>query len=99
MNEERIRRNPATWQPAAACPCFVGSFLSLAVGFVLTTGWVLNAQRHPLLHGIGLTLLIVAIPIMILGGHCLDLMEKKVRNLIGISTLRETAEPNHDRHG
>lgn len=78
MNEERTKRNPATWEPAAALACFVGSVFSLAVGFVLTTEWVLKAQRHPLLHGIGLTLLIVAIPVMILGSHCLDLMEKKI---------------------
>lgn len=78
MNEERNKRNPVTWQPVAAFACFVGAVLSLAIGFVLTTEWVLNAQLHPMLHGIGLTLLILGIPILILGGHCLDLMERKV---------------------
>ncbi len=34
-----------------------------------------------MLHGIGLTLLIIGIPILILGGHCLDLMEREKRGV------------------
>ena len=61
----------------AAFVCFAGSILSLALGFALTTDWLLNAVRHPVLHAVGITLLMVGIPILILGGHCLDLMDKK----------------------
>lgn len=77
MNEMQVKPNPATWELAAAFACFAGSILSLALGFAFTTEFVLNAVRHPLLHAVGITLLIIGIPILILGGHCLDLMEKK----------------------
>ncbi len=71
-----LKRSPADWESAAAFACFLGSFLSLAAGFVLTTGAILNAQLHPLLHGIGLALLIIGIPVVILGGHFMDLRER-----------------------
>lgn len=77
MNETRIKPNQATWEPVAAFACFAGSILSLVMGFAFTTNWLLNAIRHPVLHAVGITLLIIGIPILILGGHCLDLMEKK----------------------
>lgn len=78
MDEERLTRN-YTWEPLAALACFVGAALSLVIGFVLTTGWVVNAQLHPFLHGVGLTLLIIGLPILILGGHCLDLNDRKAK--------------------
>src|SRR5688572_20672093 len=77
MNETRVKRKAATWEPAAAFTCFAGSILSLAIGFALTSNWLLNAVHHPYLHAVGITLLIIGIPILILGGHCLDLMDKK----------------------
>jgi hypothetical protein len=77
MNETRVKPNGATWEPVAAFACFAGSILSLALGFAFTTNWLLDAVRHPLLHAVGITLLIIGIPILILGGHCLDLMDNK----------------------
>jgi len=77
MNETRVKLNQVTWQPVAAFACFAGSILSLALGFAFTTNWLLDAVRHPVLHVVGITLLIIGIPILILGGHCLDLMDKK----------------------
>jgi len=74
-----INGKRAGWEPAAAVVCFAGAVLSLAIGFVFTTGWLLNANLHPLLHGVGIVLLIVGIPILILGGHFMDLRETKVR--------------------
>lgn len=83
MNGTRAGANSATWEAAAAFACFVGSILSLALGFVFTTNWILNEARHPFLHGVGITLLILGIPILILGGHCLDLVEKKRKGSSG----------------
>lgn len=77
MKETRVKPNRATWEPAAAFACFACSILSLALGFALTTNWLLDAVRHPFLHAVGIALLIIGIPILILGGHCLDLMDKK----------------------
>jgi hypothetical protein len=73
MSEER---NAISWEPWAACVCFVIAGVSLVIGFVFTTRWLLDDHIHPLLHGIGLVLLIVGIPILILGGHFMDLNEK-----------------------
>jgi cytochrome c biogenesis protein CcdA len=77
MSEERVKRDTAAWDVVAAALCFVAAVLSLAVGFVLTTRWLLDDHLHPLLHGAGLVLLVIGIPIMILGGHFMDLGERK----------------------
>lgn len=77
---ERIEREAVAWELAAALTCFMSAVLSLVIGFVLTTSWLLNAQLHPLLYSLGLGLLIVGIPIMILGGHFMDLRERKIEH-------------------
>jgi hypothetical protein len=76
MSEE-IRRGPIAWEPWAAIACFVVGAVSLALGALLTTRWLLNEQLHPFLHDIGLVLLIIGLPTIILGGHCMDLQDKK----------------------
>ena len=79
MNE-RNNRDRFEWEPLAAGVCFAGAVLSIAIGFVFTTSRLLDADLHPLLHGVGLVLLIVGIPILILGGHFMDLKERKVNH-------------------
>ena len=74
-----MHRARVTWEPLAAATCFVGAVVSIVTGFVFTTGWMLNAEIHPLLHGVGIVLLIVGLPILILGGHFMDLRERKGR--------------------
>src|SRR6185369_4935654 len=76
MSEE-LRGGPVVWEPWAAVVCFFTGALSLAIGSLLTTRWLLDEQLHPLLHTAGLILLILGIPIVILGGHFMDLREKK----------------------
>jgi len=78
MSEELIKGSIA-WEPLAAAACFVIAPLLLAIGFVLTTRLLLNSQLHPWLHGLGLIFLIIGIPILILGGHFMDVREKKIR--------------------
>ena len=80
MSEGRIERGPVAWESTAAAACFVVAVVSLAIGFVLTTRWLLNFQLHPLLHGLGLALLIIGIPLVILGAHFMDLRERKVNH-------------------
>ena len=75
--DERIIHRRLGWEHWAALGCFVAAVLSLAIGFVFTTGWMLNAEIHPVLHIVGLVLLIVGIPILILGGHFMDLRERR----------------------
>jgi hypothetical protein len=80
MSQERLKRDAAALDVLAAGACFVIAVFSLAIGFVLTTRWLLDDQVHPLLHGMGLVLLVIGIPIMILGGHFMDLGERKHRH-------------------
>ena len=75
---ERLQHHPVAWEPLAAGACFVVAVISLAVGFVFTTHWLLDDHLHPLLHTLGLVLLIVGIPIMMLGAHFMDLQDKKL---------------------
>ena len=79
MNEV-MEREVVAWELAAAITCFMSAVLSLVIGFVLTTRWLLNAQLHPQLYSLGLGLLIAGIPIMILGGHFMDLRERKIKH-------------------
>src|SRR4026207_1946385 len=74
---ERIKRSAVAWEPLAAATCFVSAVIALAIGFVFTTRLLLDDHLHPLLHAVGLVLLILGIPIMILGGHFMDLGDKK----------------------
>jgi hypothetical protein len=73
MSEERIQPEPGFWEWLAAMVCFAIGGLSLAIGFVLTTDRLLDAHLHPSLHAVGIVLLIIGIPIIILGGHFMDL--------------------------
>lgn len=77
MSEERIQQERGLWQWLAAVACFAIGSLSLAVGFVLTTDRLLDAHLHPSLHVLGIVLLIIGIPVIILGGHFMDLGEKR----------------------
>ena len=81
MSEERIEHEPGSWEWLAAVACFVVAVLAVAIGFVLTTDWLLDAHLHPALHVIGIVLLIIGIPLLILGGHCMDLGEKKSKHV------------------
>jgi hypothetical protein len=76
----RIGHEAVAWELAAAIVCFMGAVLALVIGFVFTTRWLLDAQVHPLLYSLGLGLLIVGIPVMILGGHFMDLRERKIKH-------------------
>lgn len=76
MREERTSRRAVFWD-VAAFSCFAGAFVAGITGSLLTTSWILNGQIHPRLHGLGTFLLLAAIPIFMLGGHCLDLGDPK----------------------
>ena len=73
----RHERGHSSWEAPAAFACFVTAVVVGIAGAVLTTSWILNAQAHSTLYTVGLALLILALPIVILGGHFLDLMDRK----------------------
>ena len=76
FKEERKRTQPA-WHAPAAVACFVVAVIAGLAGSLLTTNWIVSAQEHSTLRAVGLTLLILALPIAILGAHCLDLKDRK----------------------
>ncbi|HET6976496.1 MAG TPA: hypothetical protein VFI24_09260 [Pyrinomonadaceae bacterium] len=82
MSSERMQQEPGVWEWLAAVACFLIGALSLAIGFVLTTDRLLDAHLHPSLHALGIVLLIIGIPVIILGGHCMDLGEKKNKHVV-----------------
>jgi hypothetical protein len=95
MSEERIQPEPGFWEWLAAVGCFVLGVLALAVGFVLTTDRLLDAHLHPSLHALGIVLLIAGIPVIILGGHFMDLGEKKNGHVLLVLFLILTSTTVH----
>jgi len=73
MNKEPTKH---FWQ-VSALAFIVFAVVAAAAGSLLTTAWMINEQLHPWLHGLGLILLILAIPVFLVGGHCLDLRDRK----------------------
>lgn len=78
MSKQRTKRTVWTWEATGAVSCFAGGIGTALVGSVLTaTAWMLGAQLHPWLHGLGTVLLIVTIPLLIFSGYCLDWAERE----------------------
>jgi hypothetical protein len=77
MFRVKPQRMRLAWQAPAAAACFVLAVIAGLSGSLLTTNAVLNAHEHPVLYAVGLILLISALPIAILGAHCLDLIDRR----------------------
>lgn len=75
---ERVQEHLVAWELIAAGACFAVAVIAIALGFVFTTHWLLDDHVHPILHTLGLVLLIIGIPIMMLGAHFMDVQEKKL---------------------
>ena len=75
----RIRSQGAqlAWLGLAAAVCFVLAVIGSVCGCLLTTNAVVNAHEHPSLYAVGLISLIFALPVAILGAHCLDLIDRR----------------------
>ena len=76
MKNEITERSALFWN-MTACSCFAAAFVAGVVGSLLTTTWIVNGQLHPWLRDLGLVLLVVTMPSIIMGGHCLDLGERE----------------------
>ena len=77
MFRKELKRTQSAWHGRAAVACFVVAVIAALAGSLFTTNWILSAQEHSTLHAVGLTLLILALPIAILGAHCLDLKDRQ----------------------
>jgi hypothetical protein len=71
------QRTRLAWHALAAAACFVLAVIAGLSGSLLTTNAILNAHEHPALYAVGLISLILALPIAILGAHCLDLIDRQ----------------------
>jgi hypothetical protein len=69
-----------TWQALGAVVGLAGGIIAAIIGTVLSAGaWVLKNEANGLsLHSIGSMLLLSTIPLLILGAHCLDLLEQRM---------------------
>ena len=77
MFRKELKRTQPAWHAPAAVACFVAAVIAGLAGSLFTTDWILSAQEHSTLHAVGLTLLILALPIAMLGAHCLDLKDRQ----------------------
>lgn len=71
------QRTQLTWHAPAAAASFVLAVIAGLSGSLLTTNAIVNEHEHPTLYVVGLISLILALPIAILGAHCMDLMERR----------------------
>ena len=79
----RPQRTQLAWHALAAATCFVLAVLAGLFGSLVTTNAILNAPEHPTLYTVGLISLILALPIAILGAHCLDLRDRRQKDQDG----------------
>ena len=92
MRKQRKERSAFFWVVIAFC-CFGSAFVAGISGSLLTTTWILNGQLHPWLRGLGLVCLIFTVPVFVLGGHFLDLGDRKDQGVTEprVSCYRERA--------
>jgi hypothetical protein len=74
------RRGGWTWQTIGAVVGLAGGPIAAIIGTALSAGaWMLSGEANGLsLHNVSSTLLLSTIPLLILGAHCLDLLEKRM---------------------
>lgn len=85
------RRGRWTWQAAGALCGLLGGSLAAILGLMLSAwSWMTGrASANDLsLHGAGSLLLLSTIPLLILGGCCLDLLEKRMESRGPVSSAQ-----------
>ena len=68
-----------TWRWLGAACGLGGGIACVLLGSLLTAAtWFTALGGHgPLLHKLGTILLVLTIPLLVFGGHCLDLIERQ----------------------
>ena len=82
-----LRVHGWSWMSCGAVVGLVGAIVSPLLGSVLTTiTWFTGPDWHGFhLQRSGTVLLLSAIPLLILGAHCLDLMDRKDERALTLS--------------
>jgi hypothetical protein len=80
---EQMRVHGWTWRTGGAVFGLCGGIISPLIGLVLTAmAWFTGPEWHGFfLQRYGTVLLFLAIPLLIFGGHCLDLMDKQAEEV------------------
>lgn len=82
IHQNRVR----SWEAMGGACFFVAGIVAPLLGSLLTaSGWIFGADVHPWLHAAGTALFVIAIPLILVAGVCLDWAE------------REQEKPLHDR--
>lgn len=90
-----MKRRRVTLELIGAALCFGGGILAGLVGSLLTaTTWILGAEQHPWVRGLGTALLIATIPLLIFAGYCLDWMERNAKNSGSVQSRHEESGNN-----
>lgn len=86
-----------TWQAICAVVGFAGGIVSALFGVVFTAlSWLpvpRDAAAH--LHSLGTVVFCLTIPLLIFGGYCLDLLERKPRALNSLDNSDKRVRRNH----
>jgi hypothetical protein len=78
MNVQKTQNGIWSWEVIGAVCCFAGGMSAALSGSVLTAStWILGAEAHPWVRGLGTGLLILTIPLLILAGYCMDWAEQE----------------------
>ncbi len=69
IDENRVRK----WEAWGGVCCFLGGILAALMGSLLSVGeWIVGAPLHRWIHVAGTALFIIAIPLILFAGFCLD---------------------------
>jgi hypothetical protein len=77
----------STWKSRGVVFGLIGGLMAPILGSMLTViSWFSNPAWHGLsLHAAATSLFVVALPLLILGAHCLDLLDKEKDHVLGSS--------------
>lgn len=72
-------RGGATWKSYGALAGLFAGLTAPVFGSLFTmVSWVSNRSWHGMsMHGVGTAMFALGIPLLVLGAHCLDLLEKE----------------------
>ena len=74
INQDRVR----TWEAAGGACCFIAGIIAALLGTALSaSAWIVGGEVHAWIQAAGTALLIVAIPLILFAGFCLDWAERK----------------------
>ena len=92
-----ISRQPWTWQSVGATCGLAGGMLSMLSGLLL---WM--STRFLAARGVGsstqlweILFFVLPIPLMALGAHCLDLLEKRSSTILHVPAKTQPIEAGH----